>query len=256
MEGAVPFLYLDVKGLVTTAIGNLVDPLPAALGLPLVRPDGSKATQSEIAAEWANVKGRTDLKLRGGMAFKSVTRLRLTEEGVQQVVARKLTQMDAYLARRFRCTEHDDCRAQVELGSECTAFGYASWPADAQLGVLSMAWACGPAFDFPHLERALREGDFLAAAAECFMNEAGNPGLRPRNRANRVLFRNAAFALGAKLDPDLLFYPRDLSGEADTLPSLQAPPPPSSEPTRIVDWSVVHPAVPMGRPGDDEGGGA
>src|SRR5580704_1499007 len=35
-EGRVGWMYLDVKGLVTIGVGNLIDPLPAAVGLPFV----------------------------------------------------------------------------------------------------------------------------------------------------------------------------------------------------------------------------
>ena len=50
-----------------------------------------------------------------------------------------------------------------------------------------------------------------AAALECKMNEVGNPGLIPRNRANRILLSNAAVVLAQGLEPSTLFYPRDLT---------------------------------------------
>jgi GH24 family phage-related lysozyme (muramidase) len=216
MEGVVRFLYLDVKGLVTTAIGNLVDPMEAALALPLMRPDGTRASREDIAAEWANVKARQDMRMRGGMAYAAVTRLRLTDEGVRQVVAGKLAQMESYLARRFPEWEE--------------------WPADAQLATLSMAWACGPAFRFPRLEAALRAQDWITAANECRMDERGNPGLRPRNKANRTLYRNAYHVaasgfLGPPLERDRLYWPAALEDATPT----EAPPAPDTTP----DFDVV-----------------
>lgn len=50
-EGYLPFMYLDVKNLVTTGMGNLIDPIGAASSLPWVhKSDGSPASPEEIAA--------------------------------------------------------------------------------------------------------------------------------------------------------------------------------------------------------------
>lgn len=188
-EGTVPWMYLDVKGLVTVGIGNLIDPLPG--GLPFVRADGTPATPREIAAEWWAIKSATQLAKQGHRAAKALTRLRLTPAGIEQVVFAKLDQMTAHLVKRF------------------PAFN--EWPADAQLATLSMAWACGPAFRFPLLEAALKAKDFSMAAGRCHMNETGNPGLRPRNRANKILYRNAALTT----EPEALHYPGELKPTFD-----------------------------------------
>lgn len=205
LEGVVPFMYLDVKGLVTSAIGNLIEPIGDALALPFRRPDGTLANHAEIAAEWERVKARQDLRLRGGMIFKSVTTLRLDNDGIVQVVNTTLDRMDRQLARRFR--------------------SYEDWPADAQLATLSMAWACGPAFHFPLLEAALLDQDFVRASNECTISTVGNPGVKPRNERNRLLYRNAATVvasgmLGPGLDRETLYWPRDMEAElaADTRP--------------------------------------
>src|SRR5690606_6058570 len=56
LEGRVDCMYLDVKGLVTVGVGNLVDPVHLAERLPFRRPDGSLATREEIRAAWHTVK--------------------------------------------------------------------------------------------------------------------------------------------------------------------------------------------------------
>ncbi len=172
LEGVVPFMYLDVKGLVTTAIGNLIDTPDEALSLPWKNKDGSPATRMQIAGEWSYVKSRQDMKLLGGTAFGAVTRLRLDEEGIQSAVSRTLDRMDHQLGQRFPAWEE--------------------WPWQAQLATLSMAWSCGAAFRFPKLEAALRVTDFAIASTECTIQEAGNPGVIPRNKANRALYLAAA----------------------------------------------------------------
>lgn len=199
-EGVVPWLYVDVKGLVTVGIGNLVDPIQMAMPLPFVRPDGSPADRAEIAAEWLRVKNYPNAAKLGHRAVEHVAQLRLTTGGVHDLVAGKLAQFDAQLTRRFR--------------------DFQAWPADAQLATLSMAWACGAAFNFPRLVVALVGGDFSAATKLCHIDETGNHGLRPRNVANATLYRNAATVLAGGLDPETLHWPVDLS-EEPTLPIPQ-----------------------------------
>lgn len=248
MEGEVAYFYQDVKGLVSIGVGLLCDPIQLALNLPMVHPDGRLAGRDEIAAEWMRIKALgsgdhtqgNEAARRGHLYAKPHTRLRLTQEGLEQSLVGKMNQMDQHLAKRFRCVAHDECKANEEMG---ILDGYESWPADAQLATLSLAWACGPAFRFPKLEAALRALDFRTAAVECFMPEERTiSGLRPRNAANRILYENAAVVLGT-LDPDVLFYPVALDRapvdkEADTQPEVVP---------------IVRPKVPLGRPSlDDE----
>lgn len=211
LEGVVPWMYADVKGLVTTAIGNLIDPIQYALPLPWLHQDGSAASRDEIAAEWLRVKQDPNAARRGHRYTEGITRLRLDAAGVDLVVSRKLAQNAQHLKARF--PEWDE------------------WPADAQLATLSMAWACGPAFRFPRLEAELRARRFDMAAGECHIDTTGNPGIVPRNRANIALYRNAAKVVAYKLDPEGLIWPEVLDDGAETVPEM---PNPASEPTIYV----------------------
>lgn len=51
-----PALHDPLGGLVTTAVGVLIDPVELALPLPWVRKDGLPATPEEIRAEWQKIK--------------------------------------------------------------------------------------------------------------------------------------------------------------------------------------------------------
>jgi hypothetical protein len=188
-------MYLDIKGLVTTGMGNLIDPIGAALELPWKRPDGSLASQNEVRAAWNLVKSRVDLAPKYGTAFAGLTNLRLDKDGIEQLIARKLRQNEDYLRRRFA--------------------GYDRWPADAQLGLHSMAWAMGPGFHFPAFDAAVNREppDFDAAARASHMNAAGNAGLVPRNTANFALFTNAARVLERGADPAALYWPGEVVAE-------------------------------------------
>lgn len=199
LEGVCAWMYLDVKGLVTCAVGNLIDTPIEARQWRWLCPDGTDASAEEVTAEWRAVKSRQDMKSHGGGAFRKVTHLRLSREEIDRGVGEKLAHNDRYLTRRY--AEYED------------------WPADAQLALHSLAWACGPAYSFPNLDAACRRLDFEAAAGECRMDERGNPGLVPRNRANRVLFLNAARVVADGMNRDVLYWPRDLS-DTDTLPSV------------------------------------
>ncbi|MDQ2780956.1 MAG: hypothetical protein M3Y26_00240 [Actinomycetota bacterium] len=204
LEGVVDHMYLDVLGLVTVAIGNLVDgsPGPApwlpATHLPFVRRDGLLASQDDIISSWRAVKGDPKAAKFGHRYAERIrgNDVRLTEAGISEVVLAKLDANDRQLAARFP--------------------GFADWPADAQLATHSMAWACGAAFRFPRLEAHLRARDFDAAVNECHMNETGNAGLRPRNAANKTLYANAARVHAYHLDPEL-HWPAVLSTD---LPSV------------------------------------
>lgn len=223
LEGVVKSLYLDVEGLVTIAVGNLVDPMRTALSLPLLRPDGSRATSAEIAAAWGVVKNdenakRVGYQKLGWPYYAKLTSLRLDDDGVKSVVGAKLDLFDRQMLSRFPTWE--------------------TFPADAQLAILSMCWACGGGWQFPLLEAAIDRRDWGGSANSCHMNETNNGGLRPRNFANKILFLNAAYVEGSTFDPGVLYWPRSLVDETPTETDLPNPP---SEPTQI-----VHPAVDFG----------
>jgi hypothetical protein len=199
-EGVVPWMYLDVKGLVTVGVGNLVDPVELAVQLPFrlrANPD-TAASPEQIAEEWRRIKSSPGLSKAGYRACEPLTQLTLDDAGIDALIAQRLIANEPVLKTYPSFREFD------------------SWPADAQLGLLSMAWALGPGgpVGFPHFATACGNQDFAEAAANCAISENGNPGVAPRNRANRTLFRNAAVVVagGSAYDPAALSYPTVLGG--------------------------------------------
>lgn len=190
-EGYTRWMYLDVKGLLTTGVGNLIDSPAVAEALPWKRADGSLADKGEVCAEWASVKWRTDLARHGGGAFEKITKLRLSEGDVRALVAKKLNANEAALKKTFRTFD--------------------TWPADAQLALHSWAWAVGPAAHWPKLHAALNRAvpDFLAAAEEISIHDPWNP-VEGRNSANVLLMWNAHWVQADKKDYSKLYYPEDL----------------------------------------------
>lgn len=220
LEGnMLPYMYTDVKGLITTGTGNLIDTIPHSptvtamalalpwrhgVGGPLASPNEVQAGWTAVGDAWPDVQS---------VASQNLTDLRLDQDALNQLVAGKLKANDTILAQTYP--------------------GYPQWPADAQLAINSMMWAMGlpgPG-NFPHLYAALTQNppDFAAAAGppgdantdagargQAWINDAGNPGLRPRNLDNKKLFTNAAavVASGNKSLYSTLFYPGDFTGVA------------------------------------------
>jgi len=187
-ESYIRWLYLDAFGYVTIGYGNIVDPPRLMGGLDFIRPDGSKATDSEVQAYWLTVKNRQDLKGRGGAqpCFQELGGLRATPESIERFASAKLRACDDGLAKLFPC--------------------WATWPADAQLACLSMVWALGLGKftrEFPKFQDACRVRDWARAAAESHMSEVGQPReFHLRNEANRKLLSGA----GAS-DPEAVSWP-------------------------------------------------
>lgn len=191
LEGYVSSMYVDVKGLITTGCGNLIDPEPAALQLPWKHADGVRATQQEVSAAWHALKAQKEhfKKLHWKFAAQ-LNDLRLSAADIDELVVSRLKQFEDHLRRNH----------------------FAAWdkfPADAQLGILSMAWAMGPGFPntFVNFKRAVWVKDWRLAAASCAINTTGNPGVVPRNAHNKLCFINAAIVTDTGWDLDVLHWP-------------------------------------------------
>jgi GH24 family phage-related lysozyme (muramidase) len=198
-EGYVLSPYLDVKGLVTVGVGNLIDPIGAALALPWKLPDGSLAPPAVVSEQWLRLKARQDLKRLHWKYAAGLTSIRLTTADVDALVAAKLMANADYMQTHY--------------------FQYwPDWPADAQLGVSSMAWACGPAFPtkFGNFTGFAKKQDWKNAGLCSAIRTEGNPGIIPRNKANLLLFNNAAFVHTQQLAVDVLHWPNDASFEPPT----------------------------------------
>lgn len=222
LEGGVAYPYADIRNLITVAYGNLIDPLSAALSLPFMTTEtphddcvayeslglacGCRATKGQITAGWLAVKGDPLAARRGHLYAKGLTNLRLTPQAMAALALGKLDANDTVLRGRI---------ASWESHSACV-----------QMALHSLAWATGPAFNFPKLVSAVNARDYDAASIHIQMREwtpegRHNAGLVPRNTRNRILMRNAARVEAFGLDPDMLEWTRDLSvAEVPTQPEL------------------------------------
>ncbi len=191
-EGVVSWLYLDthVPPLVTTGMGNLVDPIELALGLPWqVGAGGPLAPQDQIRAEWQAVKGNTHLSRAGARADEAVTKLRLSDAAIDALIGTRLDENEVTLKKHPAFADFDN------------------WPADAQLGLMSMCWAMGASFGakWPHFSSLVAVRDFARAATGCAME--GSPAPARRNVATAAAFECAAQVIAAGADPSVLLSP-------------------------------------------------
>ena len=199
IEARVGYMYLDIKGLVTIGVGNLIDVEKAddMNGLEDVRKElvklpfvykkgrldaGKPAGAAAIWAEWKKVKAKQEwARSRDGYRnFGAFTDLRLSDDAIDTLVMNKLEAMER------------------ELTHVPAFWDFRKWPADAQLGLLSMAWALGVPklrMGWPNFRVACKKQDFDDAAKRCTIRSADNPGVIPRNHANQQMFKNAAAVL-------------------------------------------------------------
>jgi hypothetical protein len=209
LEGeAVPHMYVDIIGLVTVAYGNLIDgsqhagnktPWAPALALRWRWPDGGLASTQQVIADWQNLKQHeASLRRRSLATQASYTKVRLNRQDCDDLVFETLHTMAKSLQRRHFPA-------------------FATYPADAQLGILSLAWSAGADWPvkFPLCKAAILRRDWVRAAQEGVLSTTAadgvtpNPGVIPRNKAQRLCFANAHGVEFADLDPEPLHWPND-----------------------------------------------
>jgi len=224
-------MYLDVRGLVTTGVGNLIDPVSLALALPWLKADGTPATQEEIQADWKRVKAMQPGQF--WTHYQAPNNLYLSDEAIDALVLAQL-----------------DKNANVLVGYFPD---FASLPGGAQRAILSIAWAVGAGFPpkWPNFSAAVRAHDWVSAANNSSISAANNPGIKPRNEANK------AALLAAASGGDVVFSapPRPVTASGPSasfspVASSETPPasflpvkPPSASPSLAPSGLPLLPAV-------------
>ena len=181
-EGNVPWPYADCEGKITVGIGCLCDTPAEFHALSWRDGDGELADEALVQHSYEEVRAAA-VYMPGSVAsrYEAVTTIRLNPGNIVDLCLGRARFADDFLAQRL--------------------LGYSTAPANAQLGVLSMAYAVGSAGvvrEFPKFCEAFSRGDWATCALECHMDDRKNAGLRPRNRANRTLFA----ACCDPIDPD------------------------------------------------------
>lgn len=147
-EGKIAWLYLDSVGLVTVGVGNYLRSAAEALKLPFMFGD-QPATTRDIGNDYARVARMVPNK--PATFYRAATSVMLRDEDI-----------DALLLRRLE--------SEFIPGLERVFPGFDGFPAQAQSGVLDMAFNLGLhglESKFPHFCAAVRAQDWKGAAANC-----------------------------------------------------------------------------------------
>ncbi|MFB8166323.1 peptidoglycan-binding protein [Kitasatospora purpeofusca] len=216
LESREHMMYLDVKSLVSTGVGNLLDaddpenfgsnpvPLPDTFTLDWSdRNTGAPADRAAVEDEYRKIKFSGTANAPTSQK-RAIAHLLVSDASIDGLITTKLDSFETSLRGRPPFA------------------GFDGWPAPGQLGLLSMAWAMGPMFRFPNFEAAAAEGDWQTMARECRMTEAGNSGVVPRNVRNALLFTLAGWVSSQGGDITGLVYdptvPLDADLRSGTLP--------------------------------------
>jgi hypothetical protein len=189
-EGWIPILYPDSKGIITTGLGHVVgdgrnwDGSTAdALSCGFTRKDtGQPATKEEIFQDWKLIQDNPgwskvftgSKEHHHNRPLWDQTIVELSDQAIRALIERD--------ARRFE----DGVKRNPEWYST-----FDEWPADAQLGLIAICWACGiptPANHWIKFPAACKERNWKEMAANC----TGKDITEKRNRITQQAFENAA----------------------------------------------------------------
>lgn len=147
-EDTVPWMYLDIKGLVTVGVGEMLDNAAKAQALAFVDSDGQAATPEAILADFNRVHALSPA--HGPNFYRSSSSPVLPPPAIDALLLDHVESFEAELSARFPA--------------------YASFPDPAKLGLLDMIYNLGSnkLFNtFPHFMAAVGQQDWLGAAANC-----------------------------------------------------------------------------------------
>ena len=184
LEGCVLWPYQDILGLVTIGYGCLIEPEALAAAIPDWVGSPSPA---EVARQWNLVNAFP--KAMHFARYENACTLRLTQEGVDHLLESRMQTFSGTLQHYFPAWDR--------------------FPADAQLGILAMAWACGAGFPatFTNFSRFANQRDWKNAARCATIKEAGNPGIHPRNLQVALCLQNAADIDDGDYGTGALYWP-------------------------------------------------
>ena len=169
-EGSISHMYLDTRGKVTVAVGQLLATVAAAQELPFVqRGTAQAATPGDIEADFNEVKNQPTGKL--AQSYKSATKLDLPDNEIEALLQRRIDGFEAELRREFP--------------------QYDSYPENARLGILDMAFNLGTnglVTKFPSFTKAALARDWSACAKQCHRRGIGDT----RNEETKNLFESLA----------------------------------------------------------------
>lgn len=184
LEGRVLWPYQDILGLVTIGYGCLINPEMLAAA---VKGWVGNPSPGDIAREWNKVKALP--KAMHYNRYRDACSLRLTDEGVNDLLRLRMEVFEGTLRHYFP--------------------DWDTFPADAQLAIMAMAWACGAGFpvEFKTFTAFVLKRQWTNAALCAKIREQGNPGVHPRNLQVQLCLANAAAIDDGVYGSPALYWP-------------------------------------------------
>lgn len=169
--GAIPFMYLDTRDLVTVAIGNMLPSAEAACALPfIIRSTGQAASHADITGDWNRVKQAPPARLASW--YEKLTECVLTPDDMRDLFDRRVTEFSNQLRAHFP--------------------DFDSWPQPAKIATLDWVFNAGIAklMATEHLRPALASQNWTGAAFASHRATNTAEG-EARNIATRNLYLSA-----------------------------------------------------------------
>ncbi len=175
LEGCVLWPYLDVFGLSTVGFGCLCNSVDEMAKIQWIG-NPSRAT---IANELTKLRAYP--RALHWKRYEAATSLRMTQASADALLVSRANEFASYMQSHYFADFED-------------------WPADGQLAVLLISWACGPGFPgtFKNFTGFAKARDWKNAA-KCAAIKVGtpgksdyNPGIVPRNAQVALCLANAA----------------------------------------------------------------
>jgi hypothetical protein len=179
LEGCVLWPYLDVFGIPTEGYGCAEQNLAAFVAVDWTRADGQPITDNYKVAQYSAIKAQP--KALNFNRYKNATALRLTQDAADALLDSRANEFASYMAAHYFAD-------------------WDTWPADAQLAWMLIAWACGPGcpteFKTACALAEHRQWDAMRKWAKINPGKPGtagwNPGVVPRNAQIDLCLANAA----------------------------------------------------------------
>lgn len=149
-ENAIPFMYLDTRGLVTGGVGQMLRDAAAACQLPFQSPHGGIADLDSVIADWKRVKA-----MEAGHSpsfYHSDSSPTLLASDITTLLRSRVVGFDGQLQGYY---PH-----------------YNSFPDAVKLALLDMIFnlGFGGLLKYPSMNAAINSGDWLGAANQCHRN--------------------------------------------------------------------------------------
>jgi GH24 family phage-related lysozyme (muramidase) len=189
-ESWTTFPYADSIGYITFGMGNLINSPTAMAKYDWRNPDGTKTSYSDIVSAWHAVKNAYPAVQSLNCA--SLTKIRVTDAEIQRAVDLTIVSAETDLLKSFP--------------------GLLDMPADEQAALLSHAWAMGGAFvpvkGFFKYAELVNAGQYVDAIVEGHYKGGGT---QERQAQEKIAQQNAQIVRDQNLDPDILYWPQDLT---------------------------------------------